>query len=141
MTRPTRVSKIFTKLPVVNMTSKAIHVQFPIRKLVFTIIPIAREGSIIVHISLKQLNCKVKVISVHKHTLQNIIKYFTGSNSGYFSVFFTGSWTSALIAVTNRMLLPHSFHYSLSPSLYFSFSLSLSLSFSLSLSLKTYLLS
>lgn len=47
-----------------------------------------------------------------------IFKCFTGSNSGYFSVFFMllwsyslFVWTSALLAVTNRMLLPHSSHY------------------------------
>ncbi len=44
----TLVSKLFLNFPVVNTTWEAIHVQFPIRKLVFTIIPnpIAREGSI-----------------------------------------------------------------------------------------------
>jgi len=40
------VSKLFLNFPVVNTTSEAVHVQFLPRKLVFTIIPIAREGSI-----------------------------------------------------------------------------------------------
>ncbi len=42
----TRVLKLFPNFPVVNTTWEAVHVQFLIRKLVFTIIPIAREGSI-----------------------------------------------------------------------------------------------
>ncbi len=42
----TLVSKLFPNFPVVNTTWEAVHVQFPIRKLVFTIIPIACEGSI-----------------------------------------------------------------------------------------------
>ncbi len=33
--------------PVVNMTREAVHIQFLTMKLIFTIIPIAREGSII----------------------------------------------------------------------------------------------
>ncbi len=42
----TRVSKLFLNFPVVNTTCEAIHVQFQIKKLVFTIISIAPEGSI-----------------------------------------------------------------------------------------------
>ncbi len=42
----TLVSKLFQNFPVVNTTWEAAHVQFPIRKLVFKIILIAREGSI-----------------------------------------------------------------------------------------------
>ncbi len=42
----TWVSNLFPNFPVVNTTWEAIHVQFSIRKLVFTIILIAREGSI-----------------------------------------------------------------------------------------------
>ncbi len=42
----TLVSKLFPNFPVVNMNDEAVHIQFPIRKLVFTIIPIAHEGSI-----------------------------------------------------------------------------------------------
>ncbi len=49
----TLVLKLFLNFPVVNMTREAIHVQFPIRKLIFTIIPIAREGSINYVISLQ----------------------------------------------------------------------------------------
>ncbi len=37
----TLLSKLFLNFPVVNTTWEAVHVQFPIRKLVFTIIPIA----------------------------------------------------------------------------------------------------
>ncbi len=40
------VSKLFPNFPVVKTTREAVHVQFPTRKLVFTIIPIASEGSI-----------------------------------------------------------------------------------------------
>ncbi len=47
----TLVSKLFPNFPVVNTTWEAVHVQFPIRKLVFTIIPIACEGSISLVIS------------------------------------------------------------------------------------------
>ncbi len=42
----TRVSKLFLNFQVVNTTCEAIHVQFRIRKLVFTIISTAPEGSI-----------------------------------------------------------------------------------------------
>ncbi len=42
----TLVSKLFPNFAV-NTIWEAVHVQFPIRKLVFTIIPIAREGSIV----------------------------------------------------------------------------------------------
>ncbi len=42
----TLVSKLFQNFPVVNTTWEDIHIQFPIRKLVFTIILIASEGSI-----------------------------------------------------------------------------------------------
>lgn len=42
----TQVSGICQSFPVVYMTGEAVHVQFPTRKLVFTIILIAREGSI-----------------------------------------------------------------------------------------------
>ncbi len=42
----TLVSKLFPNFPVVvNTTGEAVYVQFPIRKLIFPIIPIAREGS------------------------------------------------------------------------------------------------
>ncbi len=37
------------------MTWEAVHVQFPMRKLIFTIIPIAREGSISVQNSMTKL--------------------------------------------------------------------------------------
>lgn len=40
----TRVSKLFPNFPVVNTTSEGVHVQCLPQKLVFTIIPIAREG-------------------------------------------------------------------------------------------------
>ncbi len=43
----TLVSKLFQNFPVINMTWEAVHIKFLIRKLVFTIIPIANEGSII----------------------------------------------------------------------------------------------
>ncbi len=42
----TQVSKLFLNFPVVNMTWEAVRIQFLIRKLIFMIIPIAREGSI-----------------------------------------------------------------------------------------------
>ncbi len=41
----TLVSKLFQNFPVINMTWEAVHIKFLIRKLVFTIIPIAHEGS------------------------------------------------------------------------------------------------
>ncbi len=41
----TQVSKLSQSFPVANMIREAIHVQFPTRKLVFRIIPIACEGS------------------------------------------------------------------------------------------------
>ncbi len=40
------VSKLFQNFQIVNTTFEAVHIRFPIRKLVFTIMPIAREGSI-----------------------------------------------------------------------------------------------
>uniref|UniRef100_A0A673ICM9 Cerebellin 7 n=1 Tax=Sinocyclocheilus rhinocerous TaxID=307959 RepID=A0A673ICM9_9TELE len=42
----TQVSKLSLSFSVVNSTREAVHVQFVTRKLLFTIIPIAREGSI-----------------------------------------------------------------------------------------------
>lgn len=42
----TLVSKLYYSFPVVNITWEAVHVWFPTRKLGFTIILIAREGSI-----------------------------------------------------------------------------------------------
>ncbi len=59
----TRVSNLFPNFPVVNTTWEAVHVQFPIRKLVFTIIPIAREGSINHAVLKRQLAQWVKVKS------------------------------------------------------------------------------
>ncbi len=45
----TLVSKLFLNFSVVNTTQEAVHVQFLMRTLVFTIIPTAREGSINMH--------------------------------------------------------------------------------------------
>ncbi len=50
------------------MTSKAIHVQFPIRKLVFMIIPIAHEGSI----RTADNNFMLPALKKMQETLQNV---------------------------------------------------------------------
>lgn len=42
----TQVSKFSMSFPVVNTTRKVVHVQFMSRKLVFTIISMAREGNL-----------------------------------------------------------------------------------------------
>ncbi len=64
----------------VNTTWEVVHIQFPIRKLIFTIIPIAREGSIkyVKTISIKSAPLHLAIrpgCKKHTTTIQSDVLY------------------------------------------------------------------